>query len=503
MGGETILIVEDVPESLKFAAGVLRGAGYKVQIASSAEQALSALRFLQPQLILVDFMLPGMNGLELTARVKQDARLRNTLVVALTALAMPEEAERARQVGCVGYLTKPIDARTLAASVREYLDLGKDAPFTPAAAAVRTVQLEVPTADSIDGIPEAELAELRDSFLKGGRGLSRQMLVNLDGQFDEAKVQRTVHQWTGTAGLLGFPAIAHRAREVETVLRTPPWTAARLRGPVTNLARAFHHPTTVLSEPPSPSVERELAGRRVALIGLSGDEAERMCAALEQVGAKPRLFEADQSPYVEAVSHCHVVLVHARPGALGCRWLAPETIALPAQPAIFLGQAEHLLSLEPKVLARACGLLLEGSLPEEAWMRLRVAVSHWAPALPRAAAVQAGELVVADSDESSRALVQTRLQEHGLPCRLAANGPDTLLLLRHLRPPAAVLDATMDGCEVLAAIRAESMPVRTILLMPQYQESEILRGFSLGAGDYLVQPFSVLELVARLKRLLA
>jgi CheY-like chemotaxis protein/HPt (histidine-containing phosphotransfer) domain-containing protein len=504
MGGESILIVEDVPESLKFAAGVLRGAGYKVQIASSAEQALSALRFLRPELILVDFILPGMNGLELAARVKQDARLRNTLVVALTALAMPDEAERARQAGCVGYLTKPIDARTLAASVREYLDLGKDAPFTPAAAAaVRTARLEVPTADSIAGIPEAELAELRDSFLKGGRGLSRQMLANLDGQFDEAKVQRTVHQWTGTAGLLGFPAISRLAREVETVLRTPPWTAARLRGPVTNLARAFHNPTAAVSEPPSPSVERELAGNRVALIGLSGDEAERMCTALEQVGAKPRLFEADQSPYVEAVGHCHVVVVHARPGAVGCRWLAPSTVVLPALPTIFTGQAEHLLSLEPEVLARARGLLMEGSLAEEALMRLRVAVSHAAPAVPRAAAAEGGELVIADSDESSRALLQTRLKEHGLPCRLAANGPDTLVLLRHLRPPAAVLDATMDGCEVLAAIRAESMPVRTILLLPQHQEAEILRGFSLGAGDYLVQPFSALELVARLKRLLA
>jgi CheY-like chemotaxis protein len=66
MAGETILIVEDAPESLKFAAGVLRGEGYKVTIASTAEQALSTLRFLQPQLMLVDFVLPGMNGLELT-----------------------------------------------------------------------------------------------------------------------------------------------------------------------------------------------------------------------------------------------------------------------------------------------------------------------------------------------------------------------------------------------------------------------------------------------------
>jgi CheY-like chemotaxis protein len=196
-------------------------------------------------------------------------------------------------------------------------------------------------------------------------------------------------------------------------------------------------------------------------------------------------------------------LVHARPGTVGSRWLAPDAIALPALPTILIGQPEHLLSLHPKVHARACGLLMEGSLPEEALMRLRIAVSHAAPALHHGAAAEAGELVIADSDEASRALVRTRMEEHGLPCRMATNGPDTLLLLRHLRPAAAVLDVNMDGCEVLAAIRAESMPVRTILLISQHQESEILRGFSLGAGDYVVQPFSAVELVARLKRLLA
>ena len=60
----------------------------------------------------------------------------------------------------------------------------------------------------------------------------------------------------------------------------------------------------------------------------------------------------------------------------------------------------------------------------------------------------------------------------------------------------------MDGFEALAAIRAEAMPVRTIFLTPQSHEDEILLGFSLGAEDYVLQPFSPLELVARLKRLL-
>ncbi|MEI9973779.1 MAG: response regulator [Ignavibacteriota bacterium] len=201
MGGETILIVEDVPESLKFVAGTLRREGYRVSIASSAEQALSTLRFLQPHLILVDFMLPGMNGLELTSRIKQDPRLQKSIVVALTAYNAPEDEARAREAGCDGYLTKPIDANALAARVRDFVSFGKDAPgaYTIASNAAP----ETPTDTAIYGLPEDELAELQESFLKAGKNLSRQLLANVDGQFDAVKAARTVHQWIGSAGLLG------------------------------------------------------------------------------------------------------------------------------------------------------------------------------------------------------------------------------------------------------------------------------------------------------------
>ena len=501
MAGETILIVEDVPESLKFTAGVLRREGYRVSIASTAEQALSTLRFLQPQLILVDFVLPGMNGLELTARIKQDARLQKSLVVALTASTTSGDEARARQAGCDGYLTKPIEARALAARVRDYLDYGKEAP---GAYATVTASAGEASGDkgTIPGLPENELAELQESFLKGGRGLSRQLLASVDGQFDVAKAGRTVHQWIGSAGLLGFPAIAQRAREVEAVLRTPPCTPGRLRGPVTNLARAFQNPAGAISEGNSQSVVRVLHGRRVALIGLDGEAADLMCAALEQVGAKARLFEANQSPYAEAVGICHLVVVHVRPENATCRWLARDAPGLPALPTIFFGAPDRLLALNSQVQARASGLLMEGCLPEEALMRLRLAITQTPSTLGPVPAADARELVIAYGDTASRPLLEAKMKEYGLRCRVAANGPETILLLRHLQPPAAVVDVSLDGFEALAAIRAEAMPVRTVFVTSLSHEDEILRGFSLGAEDYLVQPFSPIELIARLKRLL-
>jgi len=60
----------------------------------------------------------------------------------------------------------------------------------------------------------------------------------------------------------------------------------------------------------------------------------------------------------------------------------------------------------------------------------------------------------------------------------------------------------MDGYQVLSSIRAEKLPVRVVLLTARQQETDIIRGFTLGADDYIVKPFNPLELAARLKRLL-
>lgn len=499
MAGESILIVEDVPESLKFTAAVLRGEGYRVTIASTAEQALSTLRFLQPQLILVDFMLPGMDGLELTARIRQDPRLHKSRVVAITGSSLLDES-KARKAGCDGFLAKPVDAHALISNVRSYLGYGEKAAGAPPKTLPARLPETTAQPEGIPGLPEHELVELQESFLKGGGGVSRQLLASVDGPFDVAKATRTVHQWIGSAGLLGYPAIAQHALNVENLLRSVPCTPAALRGPLTNLARAFQNPTGGPSNGASASVARALSGKRVALIGLDGDAADLMCGALGQVGAKARLFEASQSPHAEAVEICHLVMVHVRPGNMSSPWLAADTVRLPPLPTIFFGSAEELLSLNSQVQRRASGLLIEGCLPEEALLRLRFALTQ-SPSPVRRVAGAESEFVIAYGDEASHKPIEAKMSEYGLRCRFTTSGPETILLLRHLQPPAAVVDLNLDGFEALAAIRAEAMPVRTILVTSGGNEDEILRGFTLGAEDYLVQPFSPIELIARLKRL--
>ena len=121
MAGEPILIVDDNPANLKLARVVLRGAGYEIRTAADAEEALAALDTFHPRLILMDLQMPGMDGFELTRRLKGDPARSAIVIVALTAYAMRGDEEKALAAGCDGYLAKPIDTRTLASIVAGYI----------------------------------------------------------------------------------------------------------------------------------------------------------------------------------------------------------------------------------------------------------------------------------------------------------------------------------------------------------------------------------------------
>lgn len=121
-----ILVVDDNAANLKLARVILQREGYLVRTAVDAEEALELLRWWRPALILMDIQLPGLDGLELTRRLKADPACRDILIVALTAFAMPNDHERALAAGCDGYLSKPIDIDTLVTAVSDQLGLGAE-----------------------------------------------------------------------------------------------------------------------------------------------------------------------------------------------------------------------------------------------------------------------------------------------------------------------------------------------------------------------------------------
>ena len=102
-------------------------------------------------------------------------------------------------------------------------------------------------------------------------------------------------------------------------------------------------------------------------------------------------------------------------------------------------------------------------------------------------------------------MLRTTLRNFGLACEAVDNGRDALRLIRDEKPHVVVLDINMpglDGFGVLSAIRTEKLPTLVVLLSARQQEEDVLRGFQLGADDYIAKPFNPPELVARIKRLL-
>jgi two-component system cell cycle response regulator DivK len=117
-----ILVVEDNPTNMKLAVMLLGRAGYTVISAMDAEAGLTLARAEQPDLILMDIQLPGMDGLAATALLKADEATRAIPVIALTALAMKGDEERIRAAGCDGYIAKPLAYKSFLATIAAQLE---------------------------------------------------------------------------------------------------------------------------------------------------------------------------------------------------------------------------------------------------------------------------------------------------------------------------------------------------------------------------------------------
>ncbi|HEX5685726.1 MAG TPA: response regulator [Ideonella sp.] len=121
LANSCILVVDDNPANLALVTAVLEATRCRILLAEGATQAQSILREVVPDLILMDIALPGMDGLTLTRRLKADARLQHVPVIALTAFAMDGDERKAREAGCDGYITKPIDTQALPVQVANAL----------------------------------------------------------------------------------------------------------------------------------------------------------------------------------------------------------------------------------------------------------------------------------------------------------------------------------------------------------------------------------------------
>jgi len=115
-----ILIVEDDPRNLKLFRDLLQRIGYETFEATDGEQGVELARARNPDLILMDIMMPKMDGIEATRILKADTATKNIPIIALTSYAMKGDKERTLEAGCDGYIAKPVDIQELLKAVEHY-----------------------------------------------------------------------------------------------------------------------------------------------------------------------------------------------------------------------------------------------------------------------------------------------------------------------------------------------------------------------------------------------
>jgi two-component system cell cycle response regulator DivK len=126
MAGGRILVAEDNDKSLKLFRDVLQVSGFETLEATTGEQAVELATEWDPDLILMDIRLAGIDGVAALNRLREDQRTAATPVVALTAQAMAGDRERFVEAGFDDYISKPVDVRAFLAVVRRYADARRD-----------------------------------------------------------------------------------------------------------------------------------------------------------------------------------------------------------------------------------------------------------------------------------------------------------------------------------------------------------------------------------------
>jgi len=118
-----ILIVDDTPENLRLLSNMLAAAGYKVRAVTSGARALTAIAASLPDLVLLDIMMPEMNGYQVCQRLKDNEQTRDIPIIFLSALDETEDKLRAFSVGGVDYVTKPFQLPEIIARVEAHVGL--------------------------------------------------------------------------------------------------------------------------------------------------------------------------------------------------------------------------------------------------------------------------------------------------------------------------------------------------------------------------------------------
>ncbi len=496
MSHEPILIIDDNPANVKLAQLLLVNAGFSVRTASDSSEALQILRSFSPQLILMDIQLPGMDGLQLTRRLKADPITRHSIIVALTAYAMRGDEERAKAAGCDGYMCKPINTRTFVTQIQRYLEKAPEQP---------SVAKPAEATDTND-----LLRELRNVFIAEGAEASRRYAV-ADSVEEIEAMRRVVHHWAGMGGTLGYPEITQRARALEEILEPDPcpWEP-RVARSFAEIEQLFVGSIGNGGEPAvTQDLKEHLMSKQIGLVGFSAGESARVRAAFDQVHAATRdLGAVSLGLGLEAMrTHDLIILNTCSEEGMRC-WESVGAQPLFEKPVLLVASRTGVMDSKLALLDRAVDFVLAPWDSEELLCRARRVIGQ-KPKPPQLAMERNSRplVVIADDDPIIHSLLAPMLGKLGVDTFSARDGNEALDAVRKLSPDLLVLDIGMprlSGMSVLREIRKvqENRTLQILMLSVRQQQNDIGMAFAYGANDYAVKPFDPEDVTMRIMRLL-
>ncbi|MBE9042003.1 response regulator [Oscillatoriales cyanobacterium LEGE 11467] len=119
----TILIVDDNPTNLEVLSGVMADSGWEILVALDGQSAIEQIEYAQPDLVILDVMMPGIDGFETCYRIKSNADIKDTPIIFMTALSDTKDKVKGFSLGAIDYITKPFQTEEVLARVKTHLQI--------------------------------------------------------------------------------------------------------------------------------------------------------------------------------------------------------------------------------------------------------------------------------------------------------------------------------------------------------------------------------------------
>ncbi len=451
--GALVLVVDDHEENRDLIEEILGDRGYRVRTCADGRVALDMIEKEPPDCVVLDVMMPRMDGYEVCRRLKSDPRTRFLPVVMLTALSDVSDKVRGLESGADDFLNKPVHREELVARVRSLVR-------------IKRLRDELDSSESVI-YTLVQALESRDPRC-GGHS------------------ERVAAAGMAVARRMGLPP-----REQEAVARG---------GLLHDLGKLALSDDVFAPPPYTPEQEREY--RRHPEMGEQMLLPLRSLAAAREVvrhhherpdgsGFPDGLFgrELSVASQIVAVANAYEGWIHTD------RW-TPDTAATRLREEARLGLfnvevANAFLDSGAAVIGQ------HGDPPPDAWSEIRPTDAH----------ASTGTILLADDTPANREVFVEVLGEQGYRVVVVTDGEAVIPAVREHDVDLVLLDVCMpklDGMEVCRRIKsAPDTQYLPVLLVTAFRESgDRMRGVEVGADDFLTQPVNRLELIARVRSLL-